>query len=150
MNYKNVIAALLLPLLLVPAAQASSRAERLAQFEKFASAPVPQFRYFNMTGFETLSDDTVAVWTRVNEAYLIKVRQPCPNFDFAQAISLSNSQAHVVSARFDAVSFDGGRCMIESIRPVDYKAMRKAEQAAKAAKADAAGSAQAGQAAGGL
>ena len=34
---------------ILPAAQAS-RADRLATFEKFAGAPVAQFRYFQLTG----------------------------------------------------------------------------------------------------
>lgn len=109
---------------------AASRAERLASFEKYASQAVAQFRYFQLIGFETLSDDTVAVWTGVNKVYLIKVRQPCPNLDFAGAISLSQSQARVFSQRFDQLSFDHTRCMVESIRPVDYKAMRMHEKAA--------------------
>ena len=114
--------------MIAPAAVAGPHADRLAAFEKFAAAPVSTFRYERLTGFETLADNTIAVWTRVNEVYLIKVRPPCPQFDYAQTIGINGSQANVVSARFDAVQFDGDRCMIESIRPVDYKAMRAAER----------------------
>lgn len=139
MKRRHLLSIVLAAAVIAPAAVAGSRAERLATFEKFAAAPVPQFRYWRLTGFETLADDTIAVWTRVNEVYLIRVRQPCPQFEFAQAIGISSSQANVVSARFDTVRFDGDRCMIESIRPVDYKAMRAAERAGRAAAQSSSG-----------
>lgn len=122
------VLSLFLPLLLVTAVtdtQAGSRQQQLAQFEKFAGAPVKDFRYFQLIGFQTLADNTVAVWTGVNKVYLIKLQQPCPDLDFARALSLSNSQANVFSARFDSVNFADTRCMVDNIRPVDYKALRQ-------------------------
>lgn len=103
--------------------------DRLAKFQQFAAEPVEQIQYWQLIGFETLEDDTVAVWTGVNRVYLIKVQQPCPRFEYAMALGLAGAQAHVISARFDAVTFDGQRCAIDTIRPVDYRAMRNAKQA---------------------
>lgn len=125
----------LLPLLVLLALPtfAASRAERLASFEQFAEPAVASFRYWQLTGFETLSNDTIALWTGVNKVYLIKVLPPCPQFDFATAISVTHTQTNIVSRRFDAVLFDQQRCMIDSIRPVDYKAMRQAERAQRGA-----------------
>ena len=64
------ITVLLACLVALPATATASRAQRLAQFQKFAGAPVAQIRYFHLDGFETLSDDTIAVWTGVNRVYL--------------------------------------------------------------------------------
>ena len=109
---------------MLPAAQAS-RADRLATFEKFAGAPVAQFRYFQLTGFEPLADHTVAVWTGPNKVYLIKVREPCSNFNYASTLSLDGSPTNLFTQKFGTVRFGDEQCMVESIRPVDYRAMRK-------------------------
>lgn len=124
---------LLLPLVFVALAPMAhgSRAERLAQFQKYAEAPIKDFRYFQLIGFETLSDHTVAVWTGVNKVYLIKLKPPCPDIDFADTLSLGSSQTHLFTQRFDTVRFGRDRCMVDTIRPVDYKAMRSAARAAK-------------------
>lgn len=115
---------------LAPTAQASDDSQ-LAKFEQFAEAPVDQFTYYNLTGYQSLDDLTLAVWTGVSEVYLIKLMPPCPDFNFASAIGLDGSQAHVFSARFDTVTVGNHVCNVESIRPVDYKAMQKAEEAAE-------------------
>lgn len=131
MNTLRCAITTLLPILLLaftPVTQASSE-KRLQQFERFAKAPIDQFTYFKLISFETLDDNTVAIWTGVNRVYLIKVREPCPNFNFADTLSLDNSQANVFSQRFDTIHFGHDRCMVASIRPVDYRAMRAAESA---------------------
>ena len=124
------IAVLLLPpcLAALPATAQASRAERLAQFLQYAGAPVAQIHYFRLDGFETLSDDTIAVWTGVNRVYLIKLRS-CPELNYANAISLSGSPTHQFTQSFGTVNVGQSRCMVESIRPVDYKAMRNAGKA---------------------
>ena len=122
------ITVLLACLVALPATATASRAQRLAQFQKFAGAPVAQIRYFHLDGFETLSDDTIAVWTGVNRVYLIKLRV-CPELDYADTISLSGSPTHQFTQRFGTVNVGRSRCMVESIRPVDYKAMQRAGKA---------------------
>ena len=118
---------------LIPVAQAS-RADRLAKFQKYAGAPVAQFHYFNLTGYETLADNTVAVWTGANKVYLIKVLPPCPDFEFSRSMSLNSSSTNLFSQKFSSVRFGQDNCMVKSIRPVDYRAMRKDRASEKTGK----------------
>lgn len=129
----RITVTLLLPLVLatLPPAACASRAERLAQFQKHAGAPIKNFRYSQLVGFETLSSETVAVWTGVSKVYLIKLRSPCPDLDYANTLSLGSSRTHLFTQRFDTVRFGHDQCMVDTIRPVDYKAMRRAAKAAK-------------------
>ena len=108
-------------------------AERLAIYRAHAGAPVSSFHYFTgLNGWTPLGDSAVAVWARPNDVYLLELHGPCPDLDFAQAISVT-SQMGTVSARFDKVMvLDRDAmsmpCRIREIRPVDIKAIRHAEQ----------------------
>lgn len=108
-------------------------AERLAIYRAHAGAPVSSFHYFTgLNGWTPLGDAAVAVWARPNDVYLLELNGPCPDLDFAQAISVT-SQMGTVSARFDKViALDRNAmnipCQIREIRPVDIKAIRHAEQ----------------------
>jgi len=101
------------------------QAARLAEFEAVAGEPVESFHFWDMQRWELLGPLSVAVWTRVNEAWLIHVDKPCVGLEFAQAIALTSTQNRV-SRRFDAVRFENERCRIREIRPVDGKALRAA------------------------
>ena len=103
-------------------------AARLALFERHAGAPVDQFRFWDLDRWEGLGKDAVAVWTRPNEAWLIRVLKPCVGLEHAQVIAVS-STLNRVHRNFDAVLFEHQRCRIAQIRPIDVRAM-KAEQRA--------------------
>ncbi|MBD8526485.1 DUF6491 family protein [Pseudomarimonas arenosa] len=105
-------------------------AKRLALFEEVAQAPVKSFHFWQMHRWEALGRSHVAVWTRLDTAYLIEVDQPCSGLDFTSAIALSSTQNRVHS-RFDDVRFEDQRCRIAEIRPVDVAALKKAEHAAR-------------------
>ncbi len=100
------------------------QAARLVEFESVAGEPVERFHFWDLQRWEVLGPYEIAVWTRVNEAWLIRVDKPCAGLEFAQAIGLSSNQ-NVVSTRFDAVLFERQRCTIREIRPVDGKALRR-------------------------
>jgi hypothetical protein len=65
------------------------------------------------------------------------VFHPCTNLMFARRIGLTSS-ADTVYAHFDTVRADGWRCIIDTIRPVDYRRMqhdlRRQHQAAEQAR----------------
>jgi hypothetical protein len=112
-----------------------SEVERLALYRAHAGPPVRSFRYLSqIDSWTPLGNSTVAIWTRPNEAYLLDVDGPCPELDFAQAISLT-SQFGIVHSRFDKViplTSAGGPepvpCHIRQIRPLDVKALKSAEK----------------------
>lgn len=114
---------------------AARDADRLALYRANAGEPVPSFRYFGrINGWTPLGGEAVALWTRPNEAWLLSLRGPCPDLDFARAIQVTH-QLNTVNARFDKVVPLGGGvqgripCFIEEIRPLDVAGIREAERA---------------------
>jgi hypothetical protein len=103
---------------------------RLERIERFAGAPVDEFRFWKIDRWEGLGPDAVAVWTKHNEAWLMTVRTPCTGLEFAMSIGVS-STLNRVRRLHDEVLFERQRCRIEQIRPIDVRAMR-AELAAQA------------------
>ncbi len=109
-------------------------AQKLALYQAYAGEPVKDFQFFGrINGWTPLGDAALAVWTRPNQAYLLQIYGPCPDLEFAPAISLS-SQMSRVSARFDSVQPLGGGtgsiripCRIETIRLLDVKALKQAQ-----------------------
>jgi hypothetical protein len=97
-------------------------AER-ARFEAYAGKPVDHFTWLShYEGWEPISPNQLVVWTDINQAYLITVFSPCTNLMFARRIGLT-STADTVYAHFDSVRAEGWRCIIDTIRPVDYRRM---------------------------
>ena len=118
-----------------------SDVETLALYRAHAGAPVKDFQYFGrINGWTPLGDTALAVWTRPSQAYLLELFGPCQDLDFAPAISLSNFGSRV-SARFDSVQVLGGGtgnfrvpCRIETIRPLDVKALKQAQKELREAR----------------
>ncbi len=115
--------------------------DRLALYEQHAGAPVTSFMYtMRLDGWTPLGDSALAVWTAPSRAYLLKLYGPCYNLDYAPAISLTRSTGQVW-AKFDRVIPRGVGpgpnmpCTIQSIQPLDMKAIRSAER--DASKVDA-------------
>ena len=119
-----------------------SEADRLALHRAHAGAPVKHFSYFGaIDGWTPLGDSALTVWTRPSQAYLLELSGPCPDLEFAPAISISNLMGQV-SANFDTVIVRGGGshigrfpCRIREIRPLDVKALKQAQRELREAKA---------------
>ncbi len=118
----------------IAAAQSPSQraAANLARFERYAAAPQDSLHYFRTDGFEYLGRDahdneSLAVWTGVNDVYLFKLQTPCIDLEYARGIGLTSTSGNV-NARMDSILFDHQRCRIETIQKVNDKAM-KAEKA---------------------
>lgn len=110
-------------------------AEKLELYRSHAGEPVDSFQYFgSINGWSPLGDSALVVWTRPNQAYLLEMFGPCVDLDYAPAISLSNF-GNRVSARFDSINVLGGGnstmrmpCRIQTIRPLDVKSLKAAQQ----------------------
>ena len=111
---------------------AERQAAALARYEAAAGEPVGSFRFFRARGFTVLGDEVLAVWTGPSEAWLLRVDAPCRELSWQPAIGLTSSLGRV-SVRFDEVLAGRDRCRIREIRPVDGKALREAERAARGA-----------------
>ncbi|HXS73393.1 MAG TPA: DUF6491 family protein [Rhodanobacteraceae bacterium] len=111
-------------------------AENLARFQHYASPPQDSMHYFRLDRFQSLGpnaqgDDVLAVWTGVNQVYLLTVESPCLRLEYANAIALTSTSGNV-NARMDYIRYGRDRqCRIETIRKVDYKAMRAARSSAQ-------------------
>jgi hypothetical protein len=93
---------------------------------QYAGPPIESFTYLGRyNGFRTLGGQDVVIWTSINDAYLIKVLEPCVNLVYANRVELT-SAAHTVTRSIDWVNFDHGHCRIDTIRHIDYGAMKKA------------------------
>jgi hypothetical protein len=96
-----------------------------AKFLKFAGPPLDSFTYLGRyDGFRTLGPKEVVIFTTVNDAYLIRARDPCINLQFANRIGLTSSNRSVYRA-FDFIIADHERCQIDTIRYVDYSAFKR-------------------------
>ena len=113
-------------------------ADKLALYSAHAGAPVDKFRYYgSISRWTSLGDEALAIWSRPNQAWLLDLTGPCPDLDYAHAISLTNSFGQV-SARFDKVivlnrDAHNMPCHIAQIRPLDVQAIKQAERAERAA-----------------
>jgi Family of unknown function (DUF6491) len=95
-------------------------------FVKYAGPPIEGFTYLgHYTGFRTLGGTKVVIWTTINDAYLIKVLEPCVGLPFAGKVRLTSS-SNTVTSRYDFVVVGDERCHIDTIRHVDYGAMKRA------------------------
>ncbi len=115
-------------------------AQRLALYRAHAGAPVDSLQYFGrIDGWTPLGANALALWTRPNQAYLLELKGPCTDLDFANAINVTH-QFGRVHANFDKVlvlgpGTHGMPCFIDRILPLDVKAIRQAERDKRAAAA---------------
>jgi hypothetical protein len=112
----------------------ATEAANLARVEKYVGAPVEGFTMWNMYKWQGLGPDKLAVWTKINEAYLLTVEQPCIHLQEARGIRVTSQMSHQVNRRLDFVNFGSQHCQIIEIRPIDYKAMYKDGESGAASK----------------
>ena len=105
-------------------AQRAKDRQSQEQYLHYAAAPVDHFTYLGpYDNWQSLSNTQLVVWTSLNDAYLLTVREPCINLQFTNRIGVS-STAGTVTNRLDSVLVEHDRCQITEIRPVDYRKMR--------------------------
>lgn len=132
--------ALVLPMLAVALAACSTAPtlttqERLDLYRAHSGAPVMSFRLDRMTGMQQwtpLGDQALAVWSSGNRGHLLELRNRCPGMLSAGGISITNSLGNV-TARMDSVvprmvGASNRGCRIDSIRPIDGRALRDAKR----------------------
>jgi hypothetical protein len=116
---------------------------KLGLYRTHAGEPVGSFRYFGrLNGWTPLSDESLVVWTRPSEAYLLELFGSCQDLEFAPAIRISN-QASTVYSGFDSVIPMGAGaigmrnipCRIETIRPLQVNALKDAQRELREANA---------------
>lgn len=76
-----------------------------------------------------VSRTQLVIWTGINEAWLLTVWDSCPDLQFAQGISVTQTNRRI--SRFEKVRVGRDTCPITRIQPVDVKRMRADRKAAK-------------------
>ena len=67
--------------------QRAKQQETQQQFMTYAGAPVERFSYLGQyNDWRALSSAQLAVWTSINDAYLVTVREPCIHLQFTGRI----------------------------------------------------------------
>lgn len=106
--------------------------EQLDRYLRYAGDPVDHITYLgHYDNWQSVSRYQLVLWTNINDAYLITVRPPCEDLQFAQRIGITQTGSSI-SSRFDAVLVKHWRCQISEIRPIDYLRMKKDQRAEKA------------------
>jgi hypothetical protein len=118
---------LAISLTLVACSSVSQRAvkdqEERDRYVSYARAPIEQFTYLGrFDSWNALSRSELVVFTTINDAYLLKVWQPCIGLPFATRVGVTSTSG-TVNRGLDSVLVDGQRCPIEEIRPLDYRRM---------------------------
>lgn len=113
----------------------AKQAAKVQPYLDHAGEPVSSFRLFgHVSSWNPLSDHQLVVRTGVNDSYLLEVDRTCQNLTFANFIGLVTRTGNTVQSGFDYVRFDDGfqgqRCRITEIRPVDADAAQKEIDAA--------------------
>ena len=118
----RMLAAVVVALVLSSPATAQTRASQSDALQGYlsrAGAAVDHFPYYALQKWELVGPTRVVVWTRVSEAWLLTVDEPCSELEHTSSIALTSS-ARQVRRRFDEVIVgkDGQRCTITEIRPI--------------------------------
>jgi Family of unknown function (DUF6491) len=96
----------------------------LDQYLHYAGAPIQRFSYRNSySGWQVVADYNLVMFVG-DDAYLLRVAPPCPQMRLALFMRIRNSTGGTVS-RFDRVQLDENNCLIDQIRPIDYRRMRQ-------------------------
>jgi hypothetical protein len=125
MNQHATVLGIALAVLVAACSGIPQRKEQQTQerYLQYAGAPIDHFTYLaHYDSWRALARTQLVVWTNMNDAYLLTVREPCINLPFTQRIGLSNT-AGTVNTGLDFVLVDHDRCQITQIRPVDYRKM---------------------------
>jgi hypothetical protein len=110
-------------------APATTQERALARYNSYAGASIKSFNWLGrFDSWEPLGKDHLLVYTRPNEAYLLKVSGPC-DVRFATGPVGITSTNSTVYAGLDSVVVNSGaagtwRCPIDEIRPVDVRRMK--------------------------
>ncbi|HEU4663568.1 MAG TPA: DUF6491 family protein [Dokdonella sp.] len=127
MNRRSIACALAACCLVASGARADTRETQRRNLERYTpylQDPVESFPFWRLHEWQLVGPLDVVVWSTIKDAYLVRVRAPCPRLEWARSIAVTSKQSHQVSARFDEVLAGGDRCPIEQIRPIDLVRMR--------------------------
>lgn len=119
----TLLAAALLAGCATSAQRQQMQEEELAVYSRHAGAPVDRIQSFRLLSWQPVSDDSLLLEARLNDWYLVGVGGPCNGLRFAHTIGIEQ-RMNTLQTRFDSIIVEGLPCRIETIRPIDARAVR--------------------------
>jgi hypothetical protein len=110
----------------------------LSDYVAYAGPPVASFHFFRLDSWQAVGPRQVVIWTTAFDAYLVTVREPCPELEFSERLGVTSTGGTV--SKFESLLVGHGyRCPVEQIRPIDLKQMQVDRAAERAATKAASG-----------
>lgn len=99
------------------------------KYVDYAGEPVESITTMRgVDAWTPISRTQLVIWTRFNEAWLLTVWEGCPDLQFSQVISVTQTGNTI--SRFEKVKVGNEVCPISEIRPINVKQMRADRKAA--------------------
>ena len=99
-------------------------------YNNYAGEPVSDIVVMRgIDSWTPVSRDQIVIWTGINEAYLLRVWDTCPDLMFANSIRVT--QTGYTFNKFEKVIAGRDSCPILEIRPLDVKQLKADRKAAK-------------------
>jgi hypothetical protein len=99
-------------------------------YNNYAGEPVSDIVVMRgIDSWTPVSRDQLVIWTGINEAYLLRVWNACPDLTFANSIRVT--QTGYTINKFEKVIAGRDSCPILEIRPLDVKQLKADRKAAK-------------------
>ena len=106
------------------------RDESGLKYVDYAGEPVQQITAMRgIDSWTPVSRNQLVIWTGINEAWLLKVWDNCPDLNFANSIQVTQTGRSI--SRFERVIAGRDSCPIQEIRPVDVNRMKADRKAAR-------------------
>jgi hypothetical protein len=131
MSYKTIVAvaATLIVSACAGIPKRTTDTEELERFQQYAGEPVSSINYLGRyDSWRPLGRDNLAIWTGINEAYLLTIAGPCNDLPWANRIAIK-SRGPTLSRGDTVIVGRGERCMITELRPIDYRKMKQDDKA---------------------
>jgi hypothetical protein len=118
--------------LLAACATTRQREGEISDREKYWYYAKPAVSSFSTTGrisgWKPLGRNELVVWTRFDEAYILRVSPGCFSLEHEWGIEIQSRVSGMVSSGFDSVRVGRDSCRIIEIHPIDYKLLKQEER----------------------
>ncbi|HMB56277.1 MAG TPA: DUF6491 family protein [Arenimonas sp.] len=99
-----------------------SDARTATRYTEHAGAEIAEFSFVTLYNWEKVDDGLVAVWTRPDTAYLLRLRNNCTSLDFQRTLALDGFGGRLRAGSGDVVAGQV-HCRVMSIQPLDLAAI---------------------------
>lgn len=95
----------------------------LEQIAPYLQDRVDEFPLQSIYKWQAVGADKVAVWSTIDDAYLLTVETPCSQLQTTTDLGLAPQTVGIVARQSDSVIAGSDRCRILEIEPIDTQRM---------------------------